>query len=64
MYNAMDLARLAFYAAHYAKLIKADNGDPSRMIEAANYYINRLEKIPHDGFERIITDIERMLKGV
>ena len=64
MYNAMDLARLAFYAAHYAQLQAAGGADPSTMIEAAHYYLNHLDRMHHAGYARLMSDIENMLAGV
>ena len=64
MYNAIELARRAFYAAHYARLEKAGGKDPAMMIEAAHYYLNHLAKVPHEGYERLMTDIENMLEGI
>ena len=64
MYTAMDLARLAFSAAHYARLEKAGGKDPSMMIEECHYYLNHLDKIPHEGYERLMHDIETMLEGI
>lgn len=64
MYTALELMQRAFYAAHYARLQKAGGADPSNMIEAAHYYLNRLYMIEHTDFTNTIKVVEGMLKGV
>lgn len=64
MYTALELMQRAFYAAHYARLQKAGGADPSTMIEAAHYYLNRLYKMDHVDFANTIKVVEGMLEGV
>ena len=64
MYTALELMQRAYYAAHYARLEKAGGADPSIMIEAAHYYLNRLYKMDHADFANTIKVVEGMLKGV
>ena len=64
MYTAMDLARLAFYAALYAGMENGRGASPDTMIAACRYYLDRLRGVDHAGFERLIRDIENMLAGV
>lgn len=64
MYTALELIQRAFYAAHYARLLKADKKDPSVMIEDAHYYLNRLYKLEHADFTNTINVVENMLREV
>lgn len=64
MYTALELMQRAFYAAHYARLLKAGGKDPAVMIEAAHYYLNRLYKLEHADFTNTIKVVENMLQGV